>query len=334
MKKLSTLFAFLLCAFVANADEVDITKNFSYTWNSQESFSTNDEQVVVFEAVQWGGLACWLGEADWSGYEKLVVEFAEATTVGVQILTQGTAAISQYAAAGATSLEASFDGFDMTSISQVALQADAAGTIYIRRIYLVEAGEKEPEDPTAAKTQDILPKFTGTWNPAESIKTNDDGSKEYTTAAWGGMSAWLGGVDWSAWDALVLEFAEATTTKTKVAVLGDEDANLPVKEAEAGVTKIECPFAGYDVTNVLQVALQTEDATVLTITKAYLIKYPQAEGKTGDVNSDGKVDISDIVAVINHIAGADQYTTADVNADDKVDISDIVAIINIIAAGE
>lgn len=51
----------------------------------------------------------------------------------------------------------------------------------------------------------------------------------------------------------------------------------------------------------------------------------------GDVNEDGHVDISDIVAVINQIAGTSTYRYADVNEDNKVDISDIVAIINIIA---
>jgi len=57
--------------------------------------------------------------------------------------------------------------------------------------------------------------------------------------------------------------------------------------------------------------------------------------KRGDVNKDGKVDISDIVAVINTIAGDPTYKeTAKVNDDDKVDISDIVAIINIIASGD
>ena len=53
----------------------------------------------------------------------------------------------------------------------------------------------------------------------------------------------------------------------------------------------------------------------------------------GDVNEDGSVDISDIVAVINHIAGIASYEDADVNGDTYVDISDIVAIINIIANG-
>ncbi len=51
----------------------------------------------------------------------------------------------------------------------------------------------------------------------------------------------------------------------------------------------------------------------------------------GDVNSDGIVDISDIVAVINVIAGIAPNGKADVNNDNSVDISDIVSIINIIS---
>lgn len=51
----------------------------------------------------------------------------------------------------------------------------------------------------------------------------------------------------------------------------------------------------------------------------------------GDVNSDGTVDISDVVAVINHIAGVQFYKKSDVNNDNNVDISDVVAIINVIS---
>ena len=66
-----------------------------------------------------------------------------------------------------------------------------------------------------------------------------------------------------------------------------------------------------------------------SIAKSVLI---QSSGLKGDVNRDGKVDISDIVAVINTIAGDTTYkATSDVNDDSKTDISDIVAIINIIA---
>jgi hypothetical protein len=54
--------------------------------------------------------------------------------------------------------------------------------------------------------------------------------------------------------------------------------------------------------------------------------------KKGDVNHDGKGDISDIVAVINTMAGNTKYLgSANVNEDDNIDISDVVSIINIIA---
>ena len=90
---------------------------------------------------------------------------------------------------------------------------------------------------------------------------------------------------------------------------------------------------------------QTVDVTHINKDKFYVIKNSQFFGKyyveqidqeaagiPADVNEDGYVDISDIVAVINHIAGTASYAKADVNSDTKVDISDIVSIINYIAA--
>ena len=65
-----------------------------------------------------------------------------------------------------------------------------------------------------------------------------------------------------------------------------------------------------------------------------IIGEDQQEPLKGDVNEDEKVDISDIVAVINQIAGTATFAKADVNEDKSVDISDIVAIINIIAGQE
>ena len=61
-----------------------------------------------------------------------------------------------------------------------------------------------------------------------------------------------------------------------------------------------------------------------------LLKYRQA----GDVNQDGKVDINDVVAIINVMAGAADWPNANVNgdADGKVDINDVVAVINIMAS--
>ena len=57
----------------------------------------------------------------------------------------------------------------------------------------------------------------------------------------------------------------------------------------------------------------------------------KAAGMKGDVNGDEKVDISDVVAIINQMAGVADWPNANVNGDEKVDISDVVAVINIMA---
>ena len=55
-------------------------------------------------------------------------------------------------------------------------------------------------------------------------------------------------------------------------------------------------------------------------------------GLKGDVNGDGKVNVSDVTALINMIMGITTMdaTVADVNGDGKVNVSDVSALINII----
>ena len=55
---------------------------------------------------------------------------------------------------------------------------------------------------------------------------------------------------------------------------------------------------------------------------------------TGDVNGDGSVDVADIAAIIDVMAGGDPNVNpnADVNGDGSVDVADIAAVIDIMAA--
>ena len=57
------------------------------------------------------------------------------------------------------------------------------------------------------------------------------------------------------------------------------------------------------------------------------------EGLPGDVNEDGEVNINDVVAIINVMAGTASWANANVNGDSEgnVDINDVVAVINIMA---
>ena len=52
----------------------------------------------------------------------------------------------------------------------------------------------------------------------------------------------------------------------------------------------------------------------------------------GDVNGDGKVDVSDVTALINHILGTASYNaeSCDINADGIINVSDVTALVNLI----
>ena len=65
--------------------------------------------------------------------------------------------------------------------------------------------------------------------------------------------------------------------------------------------------------------------------RGYFTTLNDSEWLLGDVNLDKTVDISDVVAIINTIAGITSFEHSDVNNDGNTDISDIVKVINIIA---
>ncbi|MBR5171723.1 MAG: C10 family peptidase [Muribaculaceae bacterium] len=67
----------------------------------------------------------------------------------------------------------------------------------------------------------------------------------------------------------------------------------------------------------------------------YVGLYPNRESLTGDVNDDGKVDISDSTMLINIILNGnlEDNNHADVNADGSVNISDAIALINYLLKG-
>lgn len=106
-----------------------------------------------------------------------------------------------------------------------------------------------------------------------------------------------------------------------------DDAATVKAQGNNEVMTVDITGLEYDATyNYVAFVMTADGKTYYGETRVFT-----TEPSPADVNMDGVVDISDIVAVINHIAGTNAYKHADVNSDEKVDISDIVAVINHIA---
>lgn len=121
-------------------EEFDLTKDWN-TWNANESVAYNADGTLTFNAAVWGGLAKWLGGADWSNYDELVFEFAEPTTVPVQVYVQyseGDPGL-QYHNPGVTSASITLDPARKGNVSQFALQSAEEASINVKSIYLTKS---------------------------------------------------------------------------------------------------------------------------------------------------------------------------------------------------
>lgn len=142
MTRLLPVLALILlisCATSGNENEYDITSRFNGTWNIYEGLVKNGDGSITYYALPWGGLVGSVKEhnmpADWSGYESLVVEFAEPTKSLTQIMLSDK--LKSLGKVGITSLVCNLDGQDVKSVDEVAIQAEDTTTLKVKRIYLV-----------------------------------------------------------------------------------------------------------------------------------------------------------------------------------------------------
>ena len=113
----------------------------------------------------------------------------------------------------------------------------------------------------------------------------------------------------------------------KLSVTGD--ATL----SETSLTMEEGKWTEY----VLTLTGSGEVSISFTPAKRFFLDEVMAVSIAGDVNKDGRVDISDVTALIDIVLGKDStqpyqndHDAADVNDDDNIDISDVTALIDII----
>ena len=134
----------------------------------------------------------------------------------------------------------------------------------------------EGVDPsTLTKEEFDITQGWNTWNSAETIEYNADGTMTFNCVAWGGISKWLGGADWSQYNSLVFEFAQPTTVATQAFVqYAAEDAagsTNATQWADAGATSVSIDLDERK-NAVNQFALQGSDVSTIIIKAVYLTK--------------------------------------------------------------
>ena len=122
-------------------DQYDITSKFKATQNVHESFDTNSDGSITYNAVKYGGLVGLVKNhnlpVDWSGYESITFEFEDTTKVETQLLIGNT--LRSWARKGVKELTCYFDGLDMKQVDQVVLQTANPTTLTIKSVRLVPA---------------------------------------------------------------------------------------------------------------------------------------------------------------------------------------------------
>lgn len=129
----------MACSSISSdGDELIITSRFNSTWNIYEGIVRNDDGSITYHALPWGGLVGAVKEhnmpADWSGYESIRFVFSEPAKVPMQIMVSDK--LKTWGKAGITSLTCYFDGQNVTSIDEVALQASDTTVITVKSVYL------------------------------------------------------------------------------------------------------------------------------------------------------------------------------------------------------
>lgn len=139
----------------------------------------------------------------------------------------------------------------------------------------------EKEQPTGPSTVSLFGYFKNsgyTWNGADVVTVNSDGTVTYDGQQWGGYAMWLGDGELSnlsAFSKLVVEFASATSVPSQLVLNGEPAINewgqVGSQWADPGATKIEMDFSSMNVSNLSQVALQLAEAGTVVIKAIYLV---------------------------------------------------------------
>lgn len=129
-----------------------------------------------------------------------------------------------------------------------------------------------PSNQSSAEEENTLTsRFNSTLNIYESVEQNpDNGIITYKAVSWGGLVGSVKErnlpVDWSAYEAITVMFAEPTKVETQLLVSDKYKAF-----GKEGISELTCNFDGQDVTSIDEVTIQTADSAIIRIKEVKLV---------------------------------------------------------------
>ncbi len=186
-------------------------------------------------------------------------------------------------------------------------------------------------------TVSFFPLVEGVFNPSIYGNGTFKQSTGALTTSQYGFGGWQygAGIDLSKYDKLIVVLRRAASCSPSFRIFDSNNYWSTPYVFDMGTKKqIEIDLHNMvkedgskcDPSHIFMAGIWSYGGSAIYIQKVYLERsLPE------DINGDERVDIGDVVAIINHIAGIESYEKADVNGDNRVDITDVVDVINIIA---
>jgi len=285
MKKLFTLIAAALMTIGASA-KTPLTA----TWNSWGDGCTVDGNTITFTAA-WKGAGYWVS-ADASTSDKLVIVLAEEAVgktkiffqcqpeTGENLVSSGDYFITAGSKILGIDLQSDVAKDRLSAVQQICAQSTEANCkIVVKEIYL--GTNEEYENDLAGNKQQTSPLTLADLGSGWGGSTYDAATKTVTIGEdWSGKGWWLGTVDYSDFDQLVIKFDPATATNGNIVI--EYNAGESTKyEFAAGTTTAIIDLDATGKASVKQIYIQGPAAATYTLADAYVAtKEYVAENET------------------------------------------------------
>lgn len=283
MRSIFLLSATAMMAAGMNAATLQLSlEELNTKWGDGTVYDPATKTITFTES--WKGCGWWLANADYSEYDKLVVEF-EPTDVNVKAAVEyngGVTASSATVNPGAEKVECQLDPEGKADVKQIYLQTNNPGNIVLKAAYLTNN-----EPPVEMEKTDLpLDNLTTGWGCTYDPETQ---TINYDEGPWKGKGWWLEDVDYSEYQKVVVEFEPVDFGVQLVVEYVDKSVESTKSMVNAGSDIVECEFNKKGAANVMQIYIQNSAVGSLTLKAAYLAK-PKDNG-VQDI-ADEKLDIN------------------------------------------